>query len=42
MTVRNLEVVEADGERNLLFLKGGIPGATNSLVLVSKIGRAKK
>ena len=42
VTVRNLEVVEADGERNLLFLKGGIPGATNSLVLVSKIGRAKK
>ncbi len=33
-TVRNLEVVRVDAERNLLFVKGGIPGSRNSLVLI--------
>jgi large subunit ribosomal protein L3 len=35
-TIRNLEVVKVDPERNLLFLKGGIPGARNSYVLITK------
>ena len=38
VTVRNLEVVEADAERGLLLVKGAVPGATNSLLLVSKTG----
>ena len=42
ITVRNLEVVEADPERGLLLLKGSVPGATNSLVMVSKVGRGGK
>ncbi len=34
-TVRNLEVVRVDSERNLLFLKGGVPGSRNDYVLIS-------
>jgi large subunit ribosomal protein L3 len=35
-TVRNLEVVRVDPEKNLLFIKGGVPGARNSYVLIQK------
>ncbi|MEX0843600.1 MAG: 50S ribosomal protein L3, partial [Gemmatimonadota bacterium] len=35
-TVRNLEVVRIDVERNLLFVKGGLPGARNSYVFIAK------
>ena len=35
-TIRNLQVVRVDGERNLIFVKGGVPGARNSYVLISK------
>jgi large subunit ribosomal protein L3 len=35
-TIRNLQVVRVDGARNLLFVKGGVPGARNSYVLISK------
>ena len=35
-TIRNLQVVRVDGERNLLFLKGGVPGTRDSYVLISK------
>ncbi|MFH1141279.1 MAG: 50S ribosomal protein L3 [Chloroflexota bacterium] len=34
VTVPNLEVVQVDAERNLLLLRGGIPGAKESLVIV--------
>jgi large subunit ribosomal protein L3 len=34
VTTLNLEVVEADAERGLLLIKGSIPGAAGSLVLV--------
>ena len=34
VTVQNLEVVKVDAERNLLLIKGAIPGANNSLVMV--------
>jgi len=33
-TVLNLEVVEVDGERGLLLLRGAVPGAKGSVVLV--------
>ncbi len=33
-TVQNLEVVRVDAERNLLLVKGGIPGAKGSMVTV--------
>ncbi len=35
-TIRNLQIVRVDGERNLLFVKGGVPGARDSYVLISK------
>ena len=38
ITVKGLEIVEIDAERNLLLIKGGIPGATNSLVMIRRTG----
>ena len=35
-TIRNLTVVKVDGERNLLFIKGGLPGSRDSFVLITK------
>ena len=35
-TIRNIQVVKVDSERNLLFLKGGVPGSRNSYVLITK------
>ncbi len=34
VTVQNLEIVRADAERNLLLIKGAIPGAKGGLVTV--------
>jgi len=34
VTVLNLEVVESDPERNLLLLRGAVPGPTGGLVMV--------
>jgi large subunit ribosomal protein L3 len=36
VTIRNAKVVKVDADRNLLFLKGGIPGARNSYVRILK------
>lgn len=35
-TVKNIQVVRVDNERNLLFVKGGVPGERNGYVLISK------
>ncbi len=35
-TIRNIEVIKVDPERNLLFLKGGVPGSRNSYLLITK------
>jgi large subunit ribosomal protein L3 len=35
-THQNLEIVRADAERNLLLVRGPVPGAKNALVLVSR------
>ena len=37
VTVKNLEVVAIDAERNLLAVKGGIPGPPGALVMVKKL-----
>ena len=42
VTVRNLEVVAADPKRSLLLVKGAVPGARNSLLLIRKSGRTKR
>ena len=34
VTTRNLEVVRVDAERNLLFIKGAVPGHVNGIVRV--------
>ncbi len=39
ITVKNLEVVQVDLERNLLFLKGGVPCAPNGLLLIRRTGK---
>jgi large subunit ribosomal protein L3 len=41
-TVRHLEVVRVDGERNLLLVKGSVPGHKNSVVLVRPSDRDEK
>jgi large subunit ribosomal protein L3 len=35
-TVKKLRVVRADAERNLLLVKGSVPGSPNALILVKK------
>ncbi|HJP32973.1 MAG TPA: 50S ribosomal protein L3 [Candidatus Latescibacteria bacterium] len=36
VTTRGIEVVRIDGERNLLFLKGAIPGAGDGLLVINR------
>jgi len=35
-TIGNLKVVRVDLERNLLFIRGGVPGSRNSYLLIQK------
>ena len=37
VTIKNAQVVKVDAERNLLFLKGGVPGARNSYIRIVKV-----
>jgi large subunit ribosomal protein L3 len=34
VTVKNATIVKVDPDRNLLFVKGGVPGARNSYVRI--------
>ena len=40
VTVKKLQVVQVDPERNLLMVKGGVPGAPNGLLTIRKTGRS--
>ncbi len=40
VTVKNLKVVKADPERNLLLLRGAVPGAKNGLLIIIRKSRA--
>jgi large subunit ribosomal protein L3 len=42
VTAINLEVLTADPARNLLLVKGAVPGMTNGLLLICKSKRGKK
>jgi large subunit ribosomal protein L3 len=42
VTVRNLKVVQIDAENNLLVLRGAIPGAPGSIIVVRKALTAKR
>lgn len=41
VTTQNLEVVMVDPERNLLAIKGSVPGATGGLVLIKQARKQK-
>ena len=41
VTTKGLEVVRVDAERNLLMVKGGVPGAPNSPVTIRKTGKSR-
>jgi len=38
VTVRHLQVYKTDPERNLLLIRGAVPGAKNGLLLIKKAG----
>jgi len=40
VTVRNLKVIAVDVERSVMLLKGAVPGARNSLLLIHKAAQA--
>jgi len=42
VTVRHLTVFEANPERNLLLVRGAVPGARNGLLLIRKSGKTEK
>jgi large subunit ribosomal protein L3 len=35
-TLRNVQVAKVDGERNLLYLRGAVPGAVNGVVFITE------
>ncbi|MFT4415720.1 50S ribosomal protein L3 [Fredinandcohnia humi] len=41
ITVQNLEIVKVDTERNLLLVKGNVPGARKSLITIKSAVKAK-
>lgn len=41
VTTTNLEVVALDAEKNLIFVKGAVPGAINGLVMIQGKGELK-
>ncbi len=41
-TLQNLEVVRADSERNLLLVRGAVPGGKNGLLMVRQSVKARK
>ncbi|MFA2756350.1 50S ribosomal protein L3 [Bacillus basilensis] len=42
VTIQNLEIVQVDTERNLLLVKGNVPGAKKSLVVVQGAVKVNK
>ncbi|MCT4508657.1 MAG: 50S ribosomal protein L3 [Tepidibacter sp.] len=42
VTIQNLEVVRIDAEKNLILVKGAIPGAKRSLVTIKKAVKSSK
>lgn len=41
-TIQNLEIVRIDAEKNLILVKGGVPGANGDTVLIRSAIKAKK
>jgi len=42
VTIRNLHVVSVDPERNMLLLRGAVPGPQGALVVIRKVGTSGK
>ena len=42
VTTQNLEVVESDAERNVLLVKGAVPGPAGGVVIVRNASKAKE
>lgn len=42
VTVQNLEVIRVDAERNLLFVKGAVPGPRKGLLLIRHAVKARR
>lgn len=42
VTIQNLDVVKVDAERNLILIKGAVPGAKGSLIVVKESVKAGK
>ena len=42
VTVRNLKIAKVDLENNLLILRGAVPGAPDSYIMIRKATTAKK
>jgi large subunit ribosomal protein L3 len=42
VTVRNLKIVQVDGDNNLLLVRGAVPGAPGTYIVVRKAVAAKK
>ena len=42
VTVRNLKIVQVDGENNVLIIRGAVPGAPGTYLIVRKAITAKK
>ncbi|MFM8530067.1 MAG: 50S ribosomal protein L3 [Ilumatobacteraceae bacterium] len=42
VTVRNLQILRVDTERNLLLIKGSVPGPNNGLVIIRRAVSGKK
>jgi large subunit ribosomal protein L3 len=40
VTIQNIEVIEVDAERNLLLVRGAVPGPKNGLLLVRNASKA--
>jgi large subunit ribosomal protein L3 len=42
VTIQSRQVVGTDKERNILVVKGSVPGATNGYLVISKSVKQKK
>jgi large subunit ribosomal protein L3 len=42
VTVKSLTVARVDAENNLLMVRGAVPGATGSVVIIKKAARQRK
>ena len=36
VTVRNLKVIRVDGEKNILLVRGAVPGANDGYIVIRK------